>query len=250
MPFLSNKLIPFIFIATLAMNLKYFVLPETTTVAMHTSTFATFHGVHHWVVACEDPRDTLPLAFNFIINWLRMNPQDTLILATSMPVEYICRAPSFLFFQDSDVFAELRTRFSIFYLNAYESFVSKFSKQWKRLVQCLVLYDPVRLTYNHPASYQKILLGTILAVSASKVLFSTSFGGLELLYMRPNAVLFRRRLKPHGISILQIHHTTEVDLNNNKGALLVMSPRGLLTCHAIVLQLDHYLAILKLKNKI
>lgn len=152
----------------------------------------------------------------------------------------------FSFFQDSDIFAELRTRFSIFYLNNYESFVSKFSKQWKRPIQCLVLYDPVRLTYNHSASYQNIILGTILAISASKVLFSVAFGGSELLYMRSNAVLFKRRLKPHGFSILYIHHTTETDLNNRTGALLIMSPRGLLTCHAIVLQLDHYLTILKL----
>ena len=230
------------------MNLKYFVLSETTTVAMHTSAFATFHGAHHWAVACEDPRDTLPLAFNFITNWLRTNPQDMLILASSMPIDYICKTPSFLFFQDSDIFAELRTRFSIFYLNSYESFVSKFSKQWKRPIQCLVLYDPVRLTHEFLASRQKILLGTILSVSANKVPFSAAFGGPELLYMRPNAVLLRRRLKPHGVSILQIHHTTEADLNNNRGALLVMSPRGLLTCHAIVLQLDRYLTILKFKR--
>ncbi|EFO63020.1 Hypothetical protein GLP15_4531 [Giardia lamblia P15] len=230
------------------MNLKYFILPETTTVAMHTSIFVTLHGVHHWTVACEDSRDTLPLAFNFITNWLRTNPQDTLILVSSMPMEYICRTSSFLFFQDNDIFAELRTRFSIFYLDSYESFASKFSKQWKRPIQCLVLYDPVRLTHEYLASHQKMLLGTILAVSASKVLFSAAFGGPELLYMRPNAVLLRRRLKPHGVSILQIHHTTEMDLYDNKGALLVRSPRGLLTCHAIVLQLDRYLAILKFKR--
>lgn len=163
-----------------------------------------------------------------------------------MPVEYICRTPSFLF-QDSDIFAELRTRFSIFYLDSYESFVSKFSKQWKRPIQCLVLYDPVRLTHEYLASHQKYSWGPFLLCLQAKF-FSTAFGGPELLYMRPNAVLLRRRLKPHGVSILQIHHTTETDLYDNKGALLVMSPRGLLTCHAIVLQLDQYLAILKFKR--